>query len=96
VEARVIGIIELEKNGVRNDRIVACPVLQDGVSQSSDPFETIKDLPRESLESLCRFLVDYSSFEGNEIKFVGVRSRKTAMTAIANTIKIFDKKKRRR
>ena len=31
------------------------------------------------MESLCRFLVDYSSFEGNEIKFVGVRSRKTAI-----------------
>lgn len=96
VEARVLGIIELDKNGIRNDRIVACPVRQNGVAQSSDQFETIKDLPRESLDSLCRFLVDYSSFEGNKIKFVGVRSRKKAMDAIARTMKVFAKKKRRR
>jgi inorganic pyrophosphatase len=94
VEARVLGIIRLEKNGIANDRIVACPLRQKGVAQSSDRFDTIDDLPKKSMDSLCRFLVEYSSMEGNEITFVGVQSRKKAMASIDEKMKVFRKKKK--
>jgi len=94
VEVRVLGIIRLEKNGVSNDRVVACPLQQVGFAQSSDQFETINDSPKESMHSLCRFLVEYSAVEGNEIKFIGVQPRKKAMASIDDKMKAFRKGKK--
>ena len=86
VEARILGIILLRKNGVENDRLVACPLRMDGVAQTTDTYDEIKDLPNEMLESLCRFLVEYSSDEDNTITFEGVQSRKKAKKSVAKGI----------
>ncbi|HLJ83827.1 MAG TPA: inorganic diphosphatase [Candidatus Eremiobacteraceae bacterium] len=86
VEARILGIIRLKKNGVENDRIVACPLRMDGVAQNTDKYDDIKDIPKETLESLCRFLVEYSSDEDNTITFEGVRSRKKAKKSVGEGI----------
>jgi inorganic pyrophosphatase len=91
VTARLIGIVNLRKNGIENDRLVACPLRLKGVAQSTDGFDTIHDLPKDTVKSLCRFLVDYSEEEGNKIAFDGVQSRKKALKALLKTVKTFER-----
>jgi inorganic pyrophosphatase len=92
LETRVLGIVRLKKNGVENDRVIAAPPRQSGVSQRSDAFDDIDDVPKETIGDVCRFLVEYSEEEGNKIEFRGVRSRKKAMAAIETAIKAYEKR----
>lgn len=94
LETRVLGIVRLKKNGVENDRLIAAPPLQTGVSQPSDAFEDVDDIPKETMDDICRFLVNYSEEEGNRIDFKDVRSRKKAMAAIEAAMRAYDKKSR--
>lgn len=94
LETRVLGIVRLKKNGVENDRLVAAPLPQAGVSQPTDAFTDVDDIPRETMDNICRFLVNYSEEEGNRIEFKEVRSRKKAMTAIEAAMETYDKKSR--
>jgi len=91
VKARILGIVRLCKNGVENDRVLTCPLLQDGVSQSSDSFHEIDDVPKATLDNICRYLVEYSEAEGNHIEFRGTKSRKHALHAIERAHKAFKK-----
>lgn len=92
LETRVLGIIRLKKNGVENDRLIAAPARQAGVSQPSDAFDDVDDIPKETMDDICRFLVKYSEEEGNRIEFKDVRSRKKAMAAIDAAIKNYEKR----
>ena len=96
MEARLVGIIRLEKNGVRNDRLIACAKRMQGVAQNTDPFDDIDEFPKAMVKSLCRFLVDYSKEEGNEMTFEGVASRKKALGALKDGVKAFKAHKRSR
>jgi inorganic pyrophosphatase len=91
LEARVLGIVRLKKNGVENDRLIAAPPRQTGVSQPSDAFDDVKDVPKETIADICRFLVEYSEEEGNTIEFKDVRPRKKAMAAIEAAMKTYEK-----
>ena len=95
VSARVIGIVRIEKNGERNDRILACPMRQKGLSQRSDAFDDVDDVPKDTVESLCRYLVEYSAAEGNDLIFRGTQPRKAALRAIAKAHKWFERKSAR-
>lgn len=94
VEARLVGSIQIEKNGETNDRLVTCALHMDGVTQSTDEYKDIDDLPKDLIDSLCRFLIEYSEEQGNDIKFKGVVSRKKALETIERTRKQFKKRKR--
>ncbi|HET6275715.1 MAG TPA: inorganic diphosphatase [Candidatus Cybelea sp.] len=95
VEARLIGGILLKKNGVTNNRLVACPRREKGVALRSDAYEKIDDLPKETLEGIERFLVEYSAVEGNKITFEGKCSRKNAYKLVESAHKAFAKKQRK-
>jgi inorganic pyrophosphatase len=69
LDVRVIGGVLLEKNGVKNNRLVACPRRRKGVALKTDAFDDIKDVPQAMLEGIERFLVEYSEEEGNKITF---------------------------
>jgi len=92
LEVRVIGAILVAKNGVQNDRVVACPARRKGVSLKTDEFNDIDDLPKDMLAGIERFLIEYSEEEGNKIKFEGQCSRKDAFKRIDRTHKEFEKK----
>ena len=92
--ARLLGVIRLEKNGERNDRLIACAQRMSGIAQSTDAYDDIDDVPREALDSLCRFLVEYSAEQGNTITFKGVRPRKKALAAIEDGVKKLKKRKK--
>lgn len=91
-EGRVLGIIRVSKDGVQNDRLVACAKRFKGVAQSTDVYEKIDDVPAPTIESIVRFLVEYSEGAGHKIEFKGVDGRKAAKEAICDGIDLLKKK----
>jgi inorganic pyrophosphatase len=96
VQARVIGIVFIKKNGKENDRILGCPLHQKGLHQKADSFDEVDDVPKDTIESMCRYLVEYSQAEGNELEFRGTGSRKAALKSIARARKAFQKDQTKR
>jgi inorganic pyrophosphatase len=82
LHVRIVGGILIKKNGEENDRFVACPARQKGVSLKTDAFDDIDDIPKDTLEGIERFLVEYSEEEGNKITPEGRCSRKDALKRI--------------
>jgi inorganic pyrophosphatase len=91
LEVRVLGAVLLRKNGVINNRLVACPKKQRGVTLKTDAFEKISDIPKDTMDGIERFLVEYSEEQGNKIDFCGTCSRKDAFKMIEK-----DRKRRRK
>lgn len=94
VKARVLGIVNLKKNGVENDRIIARPLRQPGLTQDTDGFKDVSDVPEDTMKNVCRYLVEYSESEGNKIEFDGTSSHKRALRAIKTGVKAYNKKHR--
>lgn len=94
VQARLLGIIRLEKNGTRNDRIISCAQQVEGIVQSTDAYTKMSDVPKEMLRSLERFLVEYSEGAGNKVVCTGVDGRKKALDQIHRCIDAFKAKRR--
>ena len=82
VAVQLLGAIQLRKNGVENDRLIARPVTQQKVALMTDSYRKLKDLPEELLLALERFLVEYSEVEGNRIELIGRCGRKIAMSLV--------------
>lgn len=91
IAVRILGAVLLKKNGVVNNRLVACPKRTDGVSLSTDRYDRLADVPKETLDGIERFLVEYSELEGNRIEFCGTASRKKAFAMIEK-----DRKRRKK
>lgn len=94
LEVRVIGGVLLEKNGVKNNRLIACPRRHKGVALKTDEYDDIDDIPKETLRGVERFLVEYSEEEGNKISFEGQCSRKDAVKQIEHAHKKFEKNRK--
>lgn len=92
VKARVLGLVRLKKNDVENDRILACAARMSGVSQSTDSYNDVDDLPEAQLSSICRFLVEYSEDQGNAIRFKGTHGVESAFKAIDKAVSAFKKR----
>ncbi|MDB5073141.1 MAG: inorganic pyrophosphatase [Candidatus Eremiobacteraeota bacterium] len=71
VRARLIGGFEMTKDGVRNDRLLACPVPMKGIATPADGYTTLDDLPQQELDQLERFLREYSEEQGHDIELQG-------------------------
>lgn len=93
VECRLLGIVRMVKDGVENDRLLAAPPRRNGVFQTSDRFEDIADIPSETIDGICRFLVEYSAEEGHTIDYKGVKSKKKAIAAVESAAKAYEKKR---
>ncbi len=91
LEVRILGGILLKKNGVVNNRLVGCLKKQDGVTLKTDAFEKLSDVPKDTMEGIERFLVEYSVEEGNKIEYKGTCSRKKAFAMIEE-----DRKRRKK
>jgi inorganic pyrophosphatase len=71
VNVRLLGGFALKKDGVSNDRLLACPVPMHGISMPTDRYETIDALPHQELEQLERFLREYAEEQGHDIELQG-------------------------
>ncbi len=83
VPSRLIGVIEADEDGVRNDRLVAvaedCP--------SFDSLESLCDLPDEHMRQIDDFFVSYHRTEKKKFKILGVRGPKQAQKMVEDGIK---------
>ena len=68
VNARLIGGFEMTKDGIRNDRLVACPLPMKGVAIETDRYQVLDDLPPDDIAQIEEFLQRYSEEQGHEIK----------------------------
>lgn len=91
IEARLLGIVHLEKDGKENDRVLACAKPVEGVAQTTDAYRDIKDVPQENIDGICRFLVEYSQEQGHKISFKGVSGKQAALEAIKTASTNFGK-----
>ncbi len=92
LEVRILGAILLKKNGEVNNRVVACPKRTPGVALKTDGYERLADVPKDTMDGIERFLVEYSTIEGNEIRLEGTCSRKKAFAMIDKDRKRFKKR----
>ena len=89
--AASLGSCAWKKNGKENDRVLAAPRKRRGIAQSADDFNDVDDIPKETVESISRFLVEYSEEQGHRIEFKGVKSKKKAADALAEATDAYRK-----
>jgi inorganic pyrophosphatase len=88
VECRLLGIVRIKKDGVRNDRLIAAPVRRNGVAQPTDAWDDAGDIPPATVAGIIRFLIEYSSEQGHDIVCKGLKSRKIAREAVKETLRV--------
>lgn len=86
LHVRIIGGFEVEKNGITNDRYVACLLPSREISLSTDGYETLSDLPRQLLAQMENFLTTYSEQRGNDVRVCGRMQAKKALARIKKSI----------
>jgi inorganic pyrophosphatase len=86
LNVRIIGGFEVEKNGVTNDRFVACLLPSREISLSTDGYETLSDLPKPLLDQMENFLTTYSVQRGNDVRVRGRMQAKDALSKIKDSI----------
>jgi inorganic pyrophosphatase len=91
LQVRILGAVLLAKDGVINNRIVACPKRQPGVTLKTDSFDRLSDIPKDTMSGIERFLVEYSEVQGHKIELKGTCSRKKAFGMIED-----DRKRRKK
>jgi inorganic pyrophosphatase len=82
VRARVLGSIGLIKNGVENDRLIACPISLPGSASTWDEVRNLEDVSSRLIKELQSFLSDYLTFEGHNVELTGVHDAAAAMESV--------------
>lgn len=83
-EVRLLGGIEMTKNGVDNPRFIAALTRKKEVSLSTDGYDRIDDLPNALLKEIETFLTTYTVERGNECRVKGRVGRKEALAQLCN------------
>lgn len=82
VRARLLGVIGLKKNGVQNDRLLACPISLPGAGSNWDEVRELTDVSPRTLREIETFLQSYGTFEGNEIELTGIEDQAEARSLV--------------
>jgi len=87
LDCRIIGAITAEqtkdKKTVRNDRFIAIPM----ASHVFKDVHKIKDLPKQLIEELQQFFVNYNQEEGRKFKPLGLISGSKSLALIRSQTK---------
>lgn len=87
VNTKLIGVIEGEqiegKRRIRNDRLVAVAV----ATHQYAKIKTISDLPKEWIEELEKFFVNYHEMQGKQYRLLGCKGPKTAFRLVKESRK---------
>lgn len=89
MKVRLLGAIRIRKNGVENDRFIAAPQRQSGITLGTDAFDTLSDIGKAECKRLEEFLCGYSEDEGNEIELDGTVEVTEALDLIQRGHKAF-------
>ncbi len=82
LDARVIGVMQMEDNGDPDDKIIA-------VAEKDVSLEHIKDigqLPPHTLNEFRNFFEDYKKLENKTVKVLGFKDKKAAMHCILESM----------
>lgn len=82
LRVRLIGAFNVEKNGKRNDRHIACLLPGQEASLSTDGYHTIDDLPEQLLGEMESFLTMYSAQKGNQVRVLGRADASHSIAAV--------------
>lgn len=86
LRVRLIGAFEVEKNGKRNDRYVACLLPSKETSLSTDGYKALEDLPEQLLQEMETFLRMYSVQKGNDIRVLGRMGPSRSIEAVKSAV----------
>lgn len=92
VYARLLGVIGMEKNGKQDDRLIACPISLSGWASVWDDVRNIDDVSKRLIEELSGFLVDYQTFEGNEVKVTEIGNNQAALGTVHRAVQAWKEK----
>jgi inorganic pyrophosphatase len=93
IAVRVLGAICERKDGVQDDRVIAVPLPTPGVSQPTDEYRDISDIPKHEIEHITKFLAEYPALEGHKVEIAGFADARGAMNNIKAAMKTFKKRK---
>jgi inorganic pyrophosphatase len=92
VHARIIGSIGLHKNGIENDRLIACPISLPGAASTWDEVHDLDDVSPRLIEEIQGFLRDHQTFEGHRIDLTGLHDAAQAMETVRRAVEKWEKK----
>ena len=96
LQVRILGAVLLKKDGVVNNRLVACPKKTPGVALSSDAFKDIDDIPKETLAAIEPIPnQSIPALKATRSNFDGTCSRKKALAMIDRDRKHFKNQSRK-
>ncbi|MBV9864221.1 MAG: inorganic diphosphatase [Abitibacteriaceae bacterium] len=94
VEARLLGVIGLVKDGEVNDRLIACPTAK--TAPGWKDVHKLEDISPRQLKEIEAFLKDYNTFEGSEIELTGWRPAQDAMETARAAVQRWKKQQNRK
>lgn len=86
LQVRIIGAFQVSKNGVENDRYLACLLPSREISLSTDGYETLGDVPEQLLAQIENFLTTYSEQRGNDVRIEGRLQAEKAIARIRESV----------
>lgn len=92
IEARIIGAIRECKEDIENDRLIGVPLPSPGAPMPTDNYHDIKDIPKQTLDEIQKFLVEYPRGEGEEVRIRSVVGIAGAMKSIKRYRKVYEKR----
>lgn len=89
VEAKPIGIMQMDDQGEKDDKIIAVQVSD----QEYNHYESIEELPPHKLKMVQRFFEDYKILEEKEVKVEGFQGKDAALKAVSRSIEMYEQHK---
>lgn len=87
-EAKVIGVIRMEDNGEKDDKIIAVHANDPRYSQ----WDSIKDIPKHFLKEMQHFLETYKDLEGKKVKVFKILDKEDAYKDVKKGMKLYQEK----
>jgi len=88
IEARPLGILEMQDAGVSDAKILAVPIADPSAVQ----IKELKDVNNALLDEIAMFFEHYKKLQGISSKVLGWKGKKAAKKAIERAVKLYSKK----
>ncbi|MCZ7677735.1 MAG: inorganic diphosphatase [Sandaracinaceae bacterium] len=85
--ARAIGVMHMEDQGLRDDKIIAVHVHDPAFEEYID----IDDLPRHTMREIQRFFQDYKTLEAKSVKVEEMGGAEEAKRVVREALELYQK-----
>ncbi len=87
VKAKVIGVMQMNDQGLSDDKILAVAVSDPSVNHMND----VADLPAQLVSELCNFFESYTKLENKKVIINEFLGKKEAMKIIEESFSLYKK-----